>query len=489
MSSPSDYSEMRILFCSAEVSPFAKVGGLADVAGSLPKALSKMGHQVVVCMPAYGMAFDGIDPKMIEKKSGIHVQLNPIQGVMADVYRVKFPEYELWLIDGEERFKRVKESADVYSFSRDDYLFFSKACLRCAEALGWMPDVVHAHDWHMGFVPVLMREVNTLAWNQTGSVFTIHNIAYQGEFGFDTLDAIGMPHDRFTWDKLETFGGVNFLKSGCTYADQVNTVSPTYANEITTPEYGYRLNGLMTYLRAQHRLRGILNGIDIQVHDPATDRSLPAHFDSEKLEGKKKCRTALAQELNLKIADNKPIGAMICRLSEQKGFDLLMQGMPRMMDLGMGVVVLALGNQTEAAQLKAIEAKYPNQLRFVNAFDAELAQRIYGGADIFLMPSAFEPCGLGQMFAMRYGTVPVVRYTGGLADTVFDGINGFVFGSRLTKEFVGAVERAVALFDKPDLWKRLVYAGMTQDFSWDKSAKEYVEMYREACESRMRLTA
>lgn len=480
---------MRILFCSAEVSPWAKVGGLADVAGSLPKALAQLGHEVVVAMPGYGMARQKSEGSVLESRSDVEVQMRPGRTIHTRLDRVEAEGFELWLIDGEEKFSRVQSSETVYTPLRDDYLFFSQAVFRCCEAMGWMPDVVHAHDWHMGFVPVLLREARTPEWAEVGSVFTIHNIAYQGEFGLDTLDEVGLPHSLFTWDKLETYGGVNFLKSGCAYADQVNTVSPTYANEITTPEYGWQLQGLMTYLRAQKRLRGILNGIDVAAHDPAIDPELPSPFSSQDLTGKGKCRTALHKELGLQLKEDQPLAAMICRLTEQKGFDLLVAAADKIVQSGIGIVVLATGDADKAAVLRQVEKRHPKSMKFVEAFDAPLAQRIYAGADIFMMPSAFEPCGLGQMFAMRYGTVPVARYTGGLADTVFEGINGFVFGERSPDALAHAMQRAGRAFRDPSVWRLLVTAGMRQDFGWQRSAREYETMYAEAAARRQRRKA
>lgn len=474
---------MRILFCSAEVSPFAKVGGLADVAGSLPKALAELGHEVAVVMPGYGMAHDRVTSRVEERRT-FDVTMNPDWSEQAEVTRCEADGFNLWLINCSGRFDHIQSSESVYSPSRDDYMLFSMAALNACEALGWMPDVVHAHDWHMGMIPVFMREKKSGAWNGVGSSFTIHNIAFQGEFERDTLEAAGLPTELFRYDRLETFGKVNFLKSGCSYADQVNTVSPTYAHEITTEEFGYRLASFMTFLRAQKRLRGILNGIDTDRHDPATDPELPSHFSAENPATKEECRRALLGELGLDLGDEEPLMAMICRLSEQKGFDVVVECADEIIECGAGLVFLALGDPEQAQLLRRLEARHPGKVRFIQRFDPELAQRIYGGSDMFLMPSAFEPCGLGQMFAMRYGTVPVVRYTGGLADTVQDGINGFVFGTRSYKEFLSATKRAISAFRNNDDWRRIQQAGMEADFSWAKSADKYVDMYADAMSQR-----
>lgn len=474
--------DMRIAFCSAEAAPWAKVGGLADVAGSLPRALNKLGHEAVLVVPGYGHVFEALKSKLIETREGIAVQIREGHSVHAVVHRCQADGYEVWLVDAEEKFFRIKRSEDVYSPNRDDYLMFSHAVLRVCEALDWLPDMVHAHDWHMGFLPVILREKFS-GLKETAAVFTIHNLAYQGVFGFDTLAAAGLSESLFTYDKLETWGAVNFIKSGCVFADQVNTVSPSYALEITTPEYGCGLEGLMEHLEHQERLTGILNGIAVEEHDPARDPELPQKFSASDPSGKLANRRALLDELKLNLRDNEPICAMITRLSEQKGFDLLMKAAPQV--LGQcGLVVLGLGDPWAAGELRRLEKEWPGRVRFVNEFNAPLGQRIYGAADIFLMPSAFEPCGLGQMFAMRYGAVPVVRRTGGLADTVFEGRNGFVFENRDGHEFALAIERAIHAFRNPAQWTEIVREGMTTDFSWDRSAMDYIRLYERALASR-----
>jgi starch synthase len=475
---------MRIILTSAELSPWAKVGGLADVVGSLPKALSKLGHEAVVAVPAYGFLVQELKDLIKETRTGIEVQVNWGLRVQAVVHRVDWEGFQIWLIDGEERFRKVGRSEDLYSPQRDDYLFFSHAVLRCCEALGWMPDIVHAHDWQMGLLPAILRECKGGEWDEAAAVFTIHNFAHQGEFGVDTLDAAGIPRSSFTYDRLETFGGVNFLKSGCSYSDMVNTVSPTYAAEITTDAIGGRLSGLMHYLRGKGRLRGILNGIDTVVHDPATDPALPANFSAEDPAGKAKCRAHLVKELGLKCGKDDLLCGMISRLSEQKGFDLLVNAAPAMIEAGAVIVVQALGSPALAAQLAEVQKASPKKFVHVSAFDPDLAQRIYGGCDAFLMPSHFEPCGLGQMFAMRYGTIPIVRYTGGLADTVLEGVTGFVFGPKDHRDFAQAVGRAAALHRKPQEWQAVMKTAMTSDWSWDHSAPEYASLYEAALATR-----
>lgn len=475
---------MRVLFCSAEVAPFAKVGGLADVAGSLPKALEAMGHEVVVVMPAYGYVVN--DPKygVRKVKEEFFVRVNESRFVKGTLYACEYHGLKVWLIDGEDRFATARESKEVYSFGREDYLFFSQAALEACHDMNWMPDVVHAHDWHMGFIPVMLREARSGEWDKVASTFTIHNLAYQGEFPYDTLEAAGVSAALFNKDQLECYGAVNFLKAGCVFSDQMNTVSPNYAHEIQTAEFGCRLEGLMAHLHAQHRLRGILNGIDEEVWDPANDPAIVAAYSAEDRTGKQACRADLVKIGELSVADDKPIFGVVSRLSNQKGFDLILANLPRIAEAGGALVVQGLGDPWAAGELRAAAERYPGKVAFFEVFDADLAQKVYAGSDAFLMPSAFEPCGLGQMFAMRYGTVPIVRHTGGLADTVFENINGFVFHDRHPDALGEAIDRCLIAFGMPSRWQMLMDNGMNEDFSWSKSAKEYVRMYEDAIQVR-----
>ncbi len=471
---------MRVLFCAAECSPWAKVGGLADVVGSLPLALGERGHDVRVCLPAYGLLKEFLG----EPVAQIEVPLNPWCTHTAQIWTAEAEGLQIVAIDADDIFSSIRHSTEIYQRGRDEYLFFSLASLLACEAQGWMPDVVHAHDWHMGFIPVFMRERMGEAWAKVASVYTIHNIAYQGEFGEDTLDAAGLSRDLFTSDRLEFFDGINFLKAACMEADMTNTVSPTYAKEITSEEYGYRLYGVMEWLAKESRLVGILNGIDTVRHDPATDKALPANFTYEDLSGKQTCRTSLLQELGLDLGNDQPLMSLITRLSPQKGFHMLFEAMDRALALGTGLAVLGIGDPWAARKLRELEAAHPGKVKFVEAYDADLAQRIYGGSDIFLMPSVFEPCGLGQMFAMRYGVVPIARKTGGLADTVFENLNGFVFEEPSGDELYAAIERCVPAFRSPETWNRLMQVGMKTDWSWSGRSGDYEGLYRHAIDSR-----
>lgn len=475
-------SLLNVLFVSVEVSPFAKVGGLADVAGSLPKALAARGHQVTVAMPAYGLVLE--DPRweikpVLEK---LPVQINPFWSESAWVKETWMGDVRVLLIGGGGFFEDARTNDAIYTPGIEQYLFFTNAVLAASEALELNPHVVHVNDWHTGFIPVTMREKAN--WDSVGAVFSIHNLAYQGEFGFEVIDLAGLPHSLYNMHQLETWGRVNFLKSGCVFSDQVNTVSPNYAREIQTPEYGCKLEGLMRHLSEAGVLHGILNGIDTEVFDPSSDPALAANYTVKDLSGKAKCKAALRKELGLDDLDDAPVFGVVSRLSSQKGLDHVVEIASQLPILNAQLVVQGLGDPWLADHLRKLSSKFPGMIQFVERFDADLAQRIYAGSDIFLMPSAFEPCGLGQLIAMRYGTVPVVRRTGGLADTVCDGENGFVFSEGNAAELLKTVVRAVKTYSNPKKWQKLMLAGMKGDYTWTTSAAEYEELYRRAITAR-----
>ncbi|MCC6403281.1 MAG: glycogen synthase [Fimbriimonadaceae bacterium] len=459
---------MRVLFVTAELAPFAKVGGLADVAHGLPKALAAHGVDVRVILPGYEY-IESISKPTAE----FEVSVNPHHRTIANLREVEGCPVPTYTIAGDGLYAAVSSPEELYSPGRDAYLFLARALPQACHALHWRPDVIHANDWHTGFVPVVLREGGE-DWSDVATVFTIHNLGYQGAFGPDTLESVGLPYSLFNFHQVEAWGCVNFLKAGVAFSDRTNTVSPTYAREIQTPEFGFGLDGHMRHLAEHGRLSGILNGIDTETHDPATDPVLDANFSVGDLAGKARGKICLLAEQGM--ADG-PLLSVVSRLSEQKGFDLLLSVIPQIVAAGGSLVVLGVGSPEIASSLRKAEAAAPKQVRFVNRYDAELGQRIYASSDGFLMPSAYEPCGLGQMFAMRYGTLPVVRNTGGLADSVTDGVDGFVFEGRSQEAFSQAVGRALAVYDTPER-QRMIQAAMTKDFSWDARAQEYVELYR-----------
>lgn len=475
---------IKILVVSVEVAPFAKVGGLADVAASLPKALRAQGHDARILMPGYRMVID--DARYAARAVGLPytVSVNPWTEVPSQTYETVHDGVPVYLLSGTGQFDHVTRSEEVYSPGRDAYLYLAHGILAACEELDWIPDVIHLNDWHTGLVAPVLRELGGAKWANTATVYTIHNLAYQGDFGADTVEAAGLPSRLYNMHQMETFGGVNFLATGCKFSDQVNTVSPTYAREIQTDEFGCRQWGLMRDLAAQGRLRGILNGIDTDHWNPANDPFLAAPFTAEDLSGKAVCKEALQRELELPVEAGVPIVSVVSRLSNQKGFDLMIRAAYGMLDLPIQFVVLGVGDPWAAEQLRQLQGEWPDRVRFIERFDAPLAQRIYGGSDLFLMPSAFEPCGLGQLFALRYGTVPIARSTGGLADTVFEPENGFVFQNRSPREFFECLKRGVKAYADRESFSAVVRRGMQGDYGWDKSAKEYVQMYQDALEHR-----
>ncbi|MHB0912572.1 MAG: glycogen synthase GlgA [Armatimonadota bacterium] len=474
--------KLKILLVSAEVAPFAKVGGLADVAGALPKELSAAGHDVRVVMPGYKM-IKGARTKI--KDLTVPLGWRMVDSCVKQTSIAgKIPVYLI----GARYFDESVDSKSVYVPGSEPYAFFARAVLEMLRAMDWRPDVIHCNDWHTGFLPVYkdLLYADDPVVGPAASVFTIHNLAYQGEFGKEVLPDYGLPESLFSMDKLECYGAVNFLKAGIVFSNMVSTVSPTYACEIQTCDYGCRLEGLLSHLEGTGRLRGILNGIDYEENDPATDTRIAKNYSAKSPAGKAKCKAALQKEMGLAVDPDAPLMGLVSRLADQKGLDLIKAAADRMMKLGLQLVVLGSGDSVYEQFFTDLEKEYPGRVRANIGFDVKLAQRIYAGCDMFLMPSRFEPCGLGQLLALRYGTIPVVRATGGLADTITDysredpKSNGFVFSEYTPEALAEAAARAVQAYADKAEWKSLVKSALSSDFSWGASADKYVEFYRDA---------
>jgi starch synthase len=488
---------MKILFATAEVSPIAKTGGLGDVCGSLPKALAKLGHDVTVFMPCYRQAREWFANNGVE----LDEALPQTQVAWADwaaeanFLRTTLPgtDIPLVLVGNDYYFHRPQ----IYSLrfdGNDDsverFTFFCRAVVRACELLGIAPDIVHAHDWHTALLPVYLHSGlrGSDAFRRARSVYTIHNLNYQGIAAAERFTTLGL-HSRY-WapDALEHFGDLNLMKGGIILANQVTTVSPTYAREIQTHEHGAGLDGILRSL--SFKLQGIVNGIDVEEWDPEADRHLRSQFSAQALAGKNLSKRALLRELKLPLKAKTPLLSFISRLVDQKGVDLLIAALPQMLAAGAQAVILGSGEPRYENALQQIAAQYPDSCRAVIGFDNALAHRIYAGSDILLMPSMYEPCGLNQMYALRYGTVPVVRLTGGLADTVIpfhganlDAANGFGFVSANAADFFTAAWLAMLNFREPKTWRRLQANGMAADFSWERSAREYESVYHRALNS------
>ncbi len=468
---------MRVLFASSEIDPLAKTGGLADVASSLPKALKKGGIEIFLIMPYY---------KKFVAKSGASV--NPTdysitanienEKVISRIYKTVLHGVEVFLIEKDDLYDREQ----LYGTPEGDYPdnwkrfgYFAYAILELAKLLGNI-DIIHINDWQTGLVPLLkLRKYPELM--QTKTIITIHNLAYQGLFEKDILPKLGIGIEDFTMEGLEYYGKVNFLKAGIIYSDFITTVSPTYAEEIQTPEFGYGLDGVLR--KRKDYLKGILNGIDYEVWNPSTDKELYVNFSEDNvIEGKKANKKRLLDEIGL-VGEEKPLFGIVSRLAEQKGFDLFPTIIEEIARRNINLVVLGAGDKVYQDMFINIAKRYKN-IYVKIGFDPILAKRIYASSDFFLMPSKYEPCGLGQLIAMRYGTIPVVRETGGLKDTVKDineGGYGIVFKEYEPTELLNAIDRAIAFYSDKSAFIKAVNYVSRLDFSWESSAKEYIKLY------------
>jgi starch synthase len=481
---------LKILLLSAEVVPFAKTGGLADVAGALPKALKELGHDVRVAMPHYGF-IDRQKFNLHEVLNGIEVPMDGQQENAAILQGTIGQDVPIYMVDNGKYFDR--EGIYMYQDDADRFVFFCRAAMEMAKVLNWRPDVLHCNDWHTAIIPNWMHTIyrDDPFFENTVTVYTIHNLAYQGIFGKRILEIAGIAKYQYLVPPgVSPDNQINMMGRGIFFSDVINTVSETYAQEILTPEYGEGFDWLLKERR--DHLYGILNGVDYEVNNPATDPRIYQHYDLHNPQAKLENKTALQQEAGLAPEIDTPLIGIISRLSDQKGFDLIGQVIEALMEnLNFQLILLGTGMENYHHLFNEIKQKYPHKAAVYLTFNNELAQRIYAGSDLFLMPSRFEPCGLGQLLAMRYGSVPVVRETGGLKDTVinFDprtgNGNGFTFKHYNALAMYTAITRAVETYHYKDQWRQLIQRGMSADFSWKNSAVRYVELYRKALAHRM----
>ncbi|MBP7694374.1 MAG: glycogen synthase [Anaerolineales bacterium] len=477
---------LKILFVSAEVAPFAKVGGLADVAGALPKALRRLGHDVRVVMPAYAaIEAQGRAGQLNTRPGGMIVNTGA-GPIAAGIYESTLPgsDVPIYFIAQWHLFDRP----NVYGYPDDPYrfAFFSLAAFELTNALGWQPDVLHAHDWHTAPAVTWLATAgrNDPRFHALPSVFTIHNLAHQGRTNWDVFRYMGLLTNGLA---EEGYGEVNFMARGIYHATMINTVSPNYAREIMTYEGG---SGLHHLLRFRHYdLHGLLNGVDEEVFNPETDTRLAQRFTANQLDARADNKRALQQKLGLPERPEVPIVGMVTRLDRQKGLDIVGHVMHLLLNGAAGdaqVVVVGTGDAGYEEMFRQLAGYHTDKLRAVLAFAPEIAQLVYGGSDMFLMPSLFEPCGLGQLIAMRYGSVPVVRAVGGLADTVRDSATGFLFDDFSSEACWHALQRAIYIYNiDKDSWRAIQRNGMTANFSWRNSALGYQQMYEWAL-ARMR---
>lgn len=476
--------KMQIVFASAECAPFVKTGGLGDVAGSLPAALVRAGAEVIVMVPKYATIKDEYKAQM-EHFSDFYVSLG-WRNEYCGLEKLEHDGVTYMFIDNERYFARDYP----YGFFDDGerFAFFSKAITESLQHLpaGFECDILHCNDWQTALAPVFLREFyqGLPLYDRVKTVFSIHNVAFQGQFS-DTVmeDILGLAHIPAAASQLRCDAcSINYMLGALHYADAITTVSPTYANEIQTPEFGEGLDGVLR--ERSYALQGILNGIDVTGFDPATDKRIAANYTVEDRSGKAVCKAKLQEELGLEVRDDRPLMVMVTRLTRQKGMDLVMYALDRILAGGVQVAVLGTGDRDYEDGLRYFQDKYPGTMAARIEFDPALSQRMYAAADMFLMPSKFEPCGLSQIIAMRYGTLPIVRETGGLKDTVipyneFTGEGtGFSFSNFNGDEMGDAVFRAARLFwDNRDAWNQLVTQAMSQDFSWTRSADKYLDLY------------
>jgi starch synthase len=474
---------MRITFVASEGVPFSKTGGLGDVVGALPKALAASGHEVQLLLPRYRMTKPGktlAQCKSVTLPLASGFRFASIQdGGAADGVHAYFVEYpEFFDRDG-----LYQENGEDYPDNAMRFAAFSLACLEFLKRFPDPPDVIHCHDWQTALVPIYLRNlyVGDPYFDKTPVVFTIHNLGYQGHFPPHILPQIGLHAGLFTMDGLEFYGKVNLLKGGILFSDFITTVSRKYAEEIQTPEFGYGLEGVLAARR--DRLQGIVNGVDYGPWDPATDKLIAANYTPQDLKGKQICKKALLEKMGVaQPVLERPVIGIVSRFARQKGFDLIAGVAEELMAMDLYVVALGTGEPEYEDLFRKLAAKYPDKFLVKIAYDNPLAHQIEAGADMFLMPSRYEPCGLNQIYSMKYGTVPVVRATGGLDDTVepFDGKvgTGFKFTEYAPEALLAAIQAAVAVYKQPKVWRQLMHNGMKKDFSWPASAKQYLKIYQ-----------
>ncbi len=476
---------MNIVFATSEMVPFAKTGGLADVCGSLPLALAKRGHKIKVFLPKYKM----VDTKRFSLEliiESVSVLIGEKE-VTAKVYGYDYQEgVQVLFVENDDFYFRD----NLYGTPQGDYsdndirfIFFQKVVLETLSLITFKPHIIHCHDWQTGLIPVYLKTIykDDPFYKQTKTFFTIHNLAYQGLFKSEALPLTGLSKNEYTVDTLEFYGKINFIKGGLIYADVLTTVSERYSKEIQLKEFGCGLNGVLQ--KRKNSLFGILNGIDPNEWNAETDKDITVNFSFDSLERKYINKGVLQKENNLPVDRNTPLLGIITRLADQKGLDILTPIMPTLAKMDLQFVLLGTGDEKYNKKFKQLGEKYSEKFGMNILFDPKMAKRIYAGSDIFLMPSRFEPCGLGQLISFRYCTVPLVRDTGGLADTVVDFNkktgegNGFVFSEYNKGSLLKTIQKALEYYKDKVLWKKIIENGFKCDFSWDVSAQKYINLY------------
>lgn len=486
---------LSILFVSSEVMPFAKTGGLADVSGALPQVVREMGHDIRIIMPKYAAVSDRrFKIHDIKRLTDIPVQVGDRQylGSVKSSFLTNIKtKVQVYFLSNDELYSRADLYVDPvtkrdWPDNDDRFIFFCHGVIQTLILLGWKPDIIHLNDWQSGLVAALLKTTyaDEPLFRNTKVVFTVHNAAYQGVFPKTSFAKTGLPDKAFKSDGIEFFGNLNLLKAGLVYSDAITTVSPTYAKEIrSTEEFGYGLEGV--FKQKSRKTYGLLNGMDSTVWSPKTDKLIPAQYDAETLDQKIENKKALCEHFQLPFNPDIPVIGMVSRLADQKGFDLIKEKLPELMKENLQLVVLGSGEKKYEDLFTRAASKYKKRVGAHIGFDENLAHLIEAGSDLFLMPSKYEPCGLNQMYSLAYGTLPIVRSTGGLADTVEDidahpkGGTGFVFDAYTGEAMLDAVQRAVRAFGNRKLWEAAMKRGMEKDFSWTASATQYIDLYKQ----------
>lgn len=489
-------NKLKIAIVSSEAVPYAKTGGLGDVIGSLPKALDVLGCDVKIFIPKYSIINEEI------------YEIHHLWAIEEFIVRVGESNYSVHLHEATLPESNIKvyfidcahffDRRWIYTNDADEsdrFILFNKAVLEAIQRLKWMPDIIHCNDWQTGLLPVYLKE--HYRWDQlfknTATVMTIHNIGYPGKFSKDTVNKAHLDSNKYyPGGPFEFYDSFSFLKTGIVYADVINTVSPTYAKEILTPEYGAGLEGLLA--SRKNDLYGILNGVDYDVWNPETDTYLQANYSASKMDNKLKNKIELLDKMRLPFNENRPVIGIISRMVDQKGFDLVERIFEQLLKLDIQWVVLGSGTEHYESMFQWVAHHYPEKVSTFIGYNNELSHLIEAGSDMFLMPSRYEPCGMNQLYSLKYGTVPIVRQTGGLADTVFDWNRyeksdpkkgtGFVFKNAVPAELFKTIQRAVTTFQDKKTWKKIMKNGMLLDYSWNESAKKYVELYNTAKQKR-----
>ncbi|MEK9629171.1 MAG: glycogen synthase GlgA [Nitrospinota bacterium] len=470
-------SSLKILMVASEVFPFAKTGGLADVVGSLPPALKKLGHEIRVVLPKYTCT-------QSQSTQSLNLELETrVNRKKANLFEGKLPEdVPAYLVEYDEYFNREHlygEPGSEYPDNVARFSFFCQAALETCKAINFQPDLIHCNDWHTGLIPAYLKSIYSKdPWfSNTRTLFSIHNMGYQGNYSMDEFKTTGLPGSFAGPEGIEFYGQISFLKSGLVYSDFLNTVSPKYCQEIQTEGFGFGMEGILQ--QRTDSLSGILNGVDYSIWNPATDPFIAENYGS--LSQKTVCRNDLIKRFSLTIGKNTPLFCMITRLSGQKGIDLLIETSDYLKTQNLALLVLGEGESKYETFFKQLAESDPGRFATSHAFDDELAHQLFAGSDMFLMPSTYEPCGLTQMYALKYGTVPLVSSVGGLDDSIqtFDGNTGtgFKFLPNDKESFKNALKQAMTFFADKSLWEKVVNNGMSMDFSWDKAARQYSNLY------------